>query len=110
MMNLFILSILVGAVLGMRLRVAILIPVMGLAFVAIAGIGAARGEVPSVIAIAMVFAAVSLQLGYLVGSATRYVLASARISRRYKTQARVTTSLATDRPTIKKDRPRLAFC
>jgi hypothetical protein len=81
------------------LRVVILIPVMGFAFVAIASIGITRGEVPSLIATAMVLAAIFLQLGYLVGSATRLVLASARISRRYKTQAPAGAILAGKRST-----------
>jgi hypothetical protein len=84
MTNLMIFSCLVGAVLGMRLSVWILIPVMAFAFVAIAGIGAAHGDATSLIATAMVFAAISLQLGYLVGGAIRFVLAAARVSRRYK--------------------------
>jgi hypothetical protein len=100
MMNLFLLSVLVGAVLGMRLRVLILVPAMGFSFIAIAGIGTARGDPLYLVALAMVFAAISLQLGYLVGSTARFITASSRVSRRYEIQARVTTSSATERPTI----------
>jgi hypothetical protein len=100
MTNLMIFSALVGAVLGMRLRIQILIPATCFAFAAIAGIGMARGEAPSSIAIAMVSTAISLQVGYLVGSTARFITASSRVSRRYEIQARVTTSSATERPTI----------
>jgi hypothetical protein len=100
MLNLFLLSALVGAVLGMRLRVLILIPVTGFAFVAIAGIGVARGEAPSLISIAMAFVAISLQVGYLVGSTTRFVMAASRISRRYKIQEPARSVLASGRPTL----------
>jgi uncharacterized membrane protein len=98
MTNLLILSILVGAVLGMRFRVLILIPVMG--FAIIAGIGAARGEAPSLIVTAMIFVAIALQLGFLVGSATRFILVASRISHRYKIPTPVRTAMAGDRPTI----------
>jgi hypothetical protein len=86
MTNLLILSVLVGAVLGMRLRVLIILPVIGFAFVTIAGIGAARSDALSLIATVMVLTAISLQLGYLLGSAARFVMVAARISRRYKIQ------------------------
>jgi hypothetical protein len=78
MMNLLILSMLVGGVLGMRLRVLILIPAIGFAFAGIGGIGAARGDAPSLVAVAMILAAISLEVGYLAGSATRLVLAATR--------------------------------
>jgi hypothetical protein len=77
-----ILSLLTGAVLGMRLRVFILIPATGLVLALIAGGGLVRGDVPSAIVIAMAMAAFSLQLGYLGGSTTRFVVAAARIARR----------------------------
>jgi hypothetical protein len=98
MLNLFLLSTLVGAVLGMRFRVTILIPVLCVALAAIAGIGVARGESPSLIATAIVLAAISLQLGYLVGSTTRFVMAASRTSRRYKNHE--PSALGSGRPTL----------
>jgi hypothetical protein len=100
MTNLLILSVLVGAVLGIRLRVIALIPAMAFAFAAIAGIGAARGNAPSLIAVTMVFAAISLQLGYLAGSATRFVLVAGRVSHRSKIRGPARSALAGDRPTL----------
>ncbi len=82
MMNLIILSTLVGAVLGMRMRVVILFPAIGVFFVAIAGLGLVRGDDLWPIALAMVLAAISLQLGYLAGSTTRFAIAAARAPRR----------------------------
>jgi hypothetical protein len=100
MTNLLILSVLVGAVLGMRLRVLILIPAMGFAFVAIVVISGARGNAPILIGVAVVLTVISLQLGYLAGSAARFVLAASRISRRYKTLRPAHTAVASDRKTI----------
>lgn len=74
-----ILSILTGAVLGMRLRVFILVPATGLALTAIAGCGLARGDALSSVALAMAFAAAGLQLGYLGGSTARFFVAAARL-------------------------------
>jgi len=82
MPNLFILSILVGAVLGMRLRVWILIPTIVVITIGIAAFGGARGEEFASIVMAMALAACGLQLGYLSGSATRFVLAATRTARR----------------------------
>ena len=82
MMNLFLVSTLVGAVLGMRMRVLILFPAIGVFFVAIAGLGLIRGDDLWPITFAMALAAISLQLGYLVGSATRFAIAAARVTHR----------------------------
>ncbi len=88
MMNLFILSVLVGAVLGMRLRVMILVPAIGFFLIGIAAIGTARSDQLSSIAAAAVLAAISLQLGYLAGSATRFVMLIARKARRIEGSAK----------------------
>jgi hypothetical protein len=82
MMNLILVSSLVGAVLGTRMRVLILFPAIGVFFVVIAGFGFVRGEELWPIASAMVLAAISLQLGYLAGSTTRFAIAAARAPRR----------------------------
>jgi hypothetical protein len=88
MMNLFILSILVGAVLGMRLKVSILIPAIGFLIAGIAAIGAVRGDGVSSIATAAILAVVSLQLGYLAGSTTRFVTVASRLARRIDGKAK----------------------
>jgi hypothetical protein len=84
MINLVLFSLLVGAVLGIRLKVLVLVPAIGFFVIAIAGIGVARGDAFSTIASAIALTVVAIQLGYLGGSATRFVLVAARVSRRYK--------------------------
>lgn len=101
MMNLFILCLLVGAVLGMRLKVFVLVPAIGFFLIAIVGVGAARGDAFSTIASAMALAAISVQLGYLSGSATRFVLVASRVSRRHKSLRPTRTAFASDQSTIK---------
>jgi hypothetical protein len=81
MLNLFILSVLIGAVLGMRLKVLILIPAIGLFVIGVAGIGTARGDGIWLVASTVVLAAICLQLGYVAGSTTRFVMAATRIRR-----------------------------
>ncbi len=88
MMTLLLLSILIGAVLGLRLKVTILIPAIVLAVVGLACIGAARGDAFSSIALVMVLAAISLELGYLGGSASRFVMSPERL----RTHGRTETS------------------
>ena len=87
MTNLFLLSILVGAVLGMRLRVLILVPAIGFFLAGIAGIGGARGDELWSIATAMILAAIGLQIGYLSGSTSRFVMAASRARHRRATAA-----------------------
>ena len=61
-----------GAVLGMRFKVLVLIPAIGLAFIATLAGGLVRGDKASVVLIAVVVASSSLQIGYLGGILTRY--------------------------------------
>jgi len=82
MMTLLILSVLAGIVLGMRLNVLVLIPAIGLALIAIAGMGVTRGDPLGSIVFTMIFAIICLQGGYLGGSATGFFLPPARASRR----------------------------
>lgn len=74
-----IFSSLVGAVLGIRFRVYVLIPAMMLGFVIVAVIGGLKGAAISWYPISAAVCAVSLQLGYLGGIVTRYCLALARV-------------------------------
>jgi len=70
--------LLIGAALGMRFKVLILIPAIGLGFITILAGGIGRGDSASAILIAAVLASGSLQIGYLCGILTRSGIASAR--------------------------------
>lgn len=61
-----------GAALGMRFKVLILIPAIGLAFIATLAEGIARGDSAFTIVIAAVVASSCLQIGYLGSILTRY--------------------------------------
>ncbi len=78
------LAFLIGAVLGMRFKVLILIPAIGLAWIVILAAGIARSDSISAILIATVLASTCLQIGYLCGTVTRYSVALARIGRTRK--------------------------
>jgi len=82
MMTLLILSVLAGILLGMRLNVLVLIPAIGFALIAVAGMGATRGDPLGSIVVAMILAAILLQAGYLGGSATGFFIPTTRASRR----------------------------
>jgi|HubBroStandDraft_6_1064221.scaffolds.fasta_scaffold359550_1 hypothetical protein len=76
MLTLTICGALVGALLGMRFRVLILVPsiVIGLAAGAVAGIAGHEGAGMTVMT--MLAVATALQLGYLCGTMTRHVVAA----------------------------------
>jgi len=78
------LAFLIGAVLGMRFKVLILIPAIGLALIVILAAGVARDDNVSAILIAAVLASSFLQIGYLCGAVTRYSIALARTERTRK--------------------------
>lgn len=82
MMLLTIFSTLVGAVFGLRFKVLIMLRAIACALPLIVGIGLARGDDAWSIVLAMVLAATALQLGYLFGAVTRFVMVWVRISRR----------------------------
>jgi hypothetical protein len=98
MLNLILFSVLVGAVLGLRLKVLILVPTTIFFVIGIAGIGATRGDELRSIASAIVVVSISLQLGYLAGSTTRFVTAAVRVARRVDSLA---TLLLRDRQAIR---------
>jgi len=81
MSMLILLVFLLGAVLGMRFKVLILIPAIAFALIAILVGGVARGDSVSAILVAVVLASICLQIGYLSGIATRYSIALARAGR-----------------------------
>ena len=84
MSALVLLAFLTGAALGMRFKVFILFPAIGLALIAILAAGIARSDSISAILIAAVLASTGLQIGYLCGIATRYSVALARVGRTRK--------------------------
>jgi hypothetical protein len=73
--------ILVGAVLGLRFTVWILIPGIAFGLFSAAAAGMAHRHDLGTIALSMVLIAVGLQLGYLMGTTTRFVIAGARAPR-----------------------------
>ena len=78
MLTLSLVSLLVGAVLGMRFKALILLPAIFATLLAILAVGISSAAAFSVIALAMVLATTCLQLGYLVGVAMRHAVALTR--------------------------------
>jgi hypothetical protein len=90
-MLLLLLAILVGAVLGMRFRVLVLIPAIGLTVPAIVAAGIIRGDSVASFAVTAMLAATCLQIGHLAGAATRCTTAPA--SRRHGAALRLERTL-----------------
>ena len=80
MMTLMLICPLLGAVLGQRFKVLVLIPAMMVVLPLVAAAGLLRGPPYGGIAIALIVSAVSLQLGYLAGIALRHLLVLLRAS------------------------------
>jgi hypothetical protein len=70
---------LTGVLLGMRFRILLLIPVIGLAVIATLWVGILHADSASAIVSAAVLAWGGLQLGYFCGAVTRYRIALSRI-------------------------------
>ena len=84
-MVLLVLSMLcIGAALGLRFKVFILVPAIGLALFTILAGGIARGDGVFATLIAIILASSSLQIGYLCGIFTRYRIAPARAKHPHK--------------------------
>jgi hypothetical protein len=77
MLTLLVVSLLVGTLLGLRFKVLILLPAVFAALLGILAVGISSGGLSSS-ALAMVIAATCLQLGYLIGSAGRYLSSAMR--------------------------------
>jgi hypothetical protein len=77
MSMLALLSFLIGALLGMRFKVLILVPI-SLAITAVVVIAIARGDGLSTMLLAEALVLCCLQIGYLGGLLTRYMLVLAR--------------------------------
>jgi hypothetical protein len=71
-------GVLLGAVLGLRFKVLVLVPVICAALPIVVVAGIARGEGLWRLALAMIVVATSLQLGYILGIVVRFVLGAAR--------------------------------
>jgi len=86
---LLLLAILVGAVLGMRFKVLVLIAAIGLTVPAILAAGIIRGDSVASFAVTAILAGTCLQIGYLAGAVTRYTTAAARAGRRHSAALRL---------------------
>jgi hypothetical protein len=86
---LMLLALLVGAVLGMRFKVFVLIPAIGLTVPIILAVGMIRGESVASFAVTAILAGACLQIGYLAGAVTRYTIAAAGAGRRHSPAMRL---------------------
>lgn len=68
----------IGAILGLRFTVLVLVPAMIVSSIAIFGIGIAYGDSPWSMVIAVLLAITALQIGYLAGSVIQFVVAKTR--------------------------------
>jgi uncharacterized protein YqgC (DUF456 family) len=76
---LILLVFLSGAVLGMKFRVFVLAPGIGLSVLAVLALGCARGASLPTLLVAATLAVVAVQIGYLAGILTRHTIMSARV-------------------------------
>jgi hypothetical protein len=95
-MTLALIGFLIGAALGMRFKVLIVIPAIGLALLGTAGVGIARGDSIGSVGLRMVLIATTLQLGYVAGVVLRAVLVAVGIY-----NASMRTDRAQHRPDIR---------
>jgi hypothetical protein len=78
MVILILIGVLVGAVLGLRFKVFVLVPVISIALVIVAVDGVARGDELWRLAVSMIVIATAVQVGYILGIVIQFVMASAR--------------------------------
>jgi hypothetical protein len=71
-------SALVGVVLGFHYKVFILVPAIGLAGSVVAANGIAGGESGGQVALSIVVAVMSIQIGYVGGTVVRHIFDAAR--------------------------------
>jgi hypothetical protein len=88
MLLLIVSMTLIGALLGTRFKVLILVPAIGLALLANIVSGIVGGDSASTILIAAATAAVCLQIGYLCGVVVQYAAAVARAHNLHALQTR----------------------
>jgi hypothetical protein len=80
MMTLILVYLLLGAALGQRFKVLVLIPCMGLVLPFVAAAGVVRAEPFEQIIFAAIAAASSLQVGYLAGIGLRHLMITSRVA------------------------------
>jgi hypothetical protein len=71
-------GILIGAVLGMRFRVFVLVPVITLVWIVLGALGFANGVRPLLVIADMLFAGATIQFGFLLGLMTRHFIVGMR--------------------------------
>ena len=76
---LILLLFLGGAALGMKFRVFILAPAVGLSVLAVFAVAQARGDALPTLLVSTLLAVIAVQIGYVAGILTRHALVSARI-------------------------------
>jgi hypothetical protein len=81
MTTIAILGGLLGAVFGLRFKVLILVPAILLGMIVVTATGLTRGDGTLAILLAAALVATALQLGYLGGIFTRFVMAASRAPR-----------------------------
>jgi hypothetical protein len=81
MIMLALIGAVVGAVLGLRFKVLILVPAIWLGLLLIIAAGIARGGAAGSIALTCAALATALQFGYLAGTFTRFTIAGSRATR-----------------------------
>jgi hypothetical protein len=81
-MMLVLIGILLGAVLGLRFKVLVLVPVICAALPVVVVAGIARGDGLWQLVLAMIVIATFLQLGYVLGIVVRFVMVAARAPNR----------------------------
>lgn len=96
MVQLAILSLLTGAVLGLRFKVGSLIAATALIEISIGGLSVIAGQSGATTLLNVVVSASALQAGYLMGTFTRFVIAGARSSARVPAAARAPRQLRAD--------------
>jgi len=73
-------SLLVGAALGQRFKVMVLMPVIAIVLVLVVATGVSLGQTTWVIVLMAAAAATCLQIGYFVGIAIHHVVSTAALS------------------------------
>ena len=91
MMTLSMISFLLGAVLGQRFKIVVLIPAFAIVLAFVVGTGVALAQTAGSIVLMAAAAVTCLQIGYLVGIGVHHVLAAA-LSRRSSPLTPTTTS------------------
>ncbi len=79
MILLVIISLLAGALLGLRFKVLILVPAIIFTFISTLGLGIGHGDGIWSILLAIVFAVTAVQMGYLGGTFTGFIIPGHRI-------------------------------